>query len=271
MKISELLRRMFVERYCVICGEPISYDVKEGFCEECYEHWREFLRVKCRICGRPHYQCTCLPSKVRKINHGIAGWCVFYDASTNGEINKLFSYLKRRYDRQVINLCAERMKDTLIGLYKGRGIGYNDYVVTYAPRRRKSVKKYGFDQSERLAKALANKLGIKCISTFKNVAKIEQKNLSKKERAYNAQGSYIFKEGSLKEYKNIILVDDIMTSGATLYACAFQLYKHGARSVVPVTFAKDNYRAKGVRKNVKRNTKYHFTRAIKGFVRNGSQ
>ena len=108
------------------------------------------------------------------------------------------------------------------------------------------------------------------INTFENVAKQEQKGLNKKERAFNAQSSYVYIEDSLKDYKNIILVDDIITSGATMYACAFQLYKHGANSVVPIAFAKDNYKERGVRKNAKRNTKYNFARAVKGFVRNGS-
>ena len=271
MSLSEFFKRAFVERYCVICGEAISYDVSEPFCDECIEHWKEFLSVKCRNCGRVNNQCICLPRKIIKINHGIACWSVFYDASTNGEINKLFSYLKRRYDREVIDLCAERMKDRVKGVFHGRGLNYKDYVVTYAPRRHKNVLKYGFDQSKKLAKALAKKLGIRCISTFENIAKREQKGLNKKERAFNAQESYVYKDGSLKDYTRIILVDDIMTSGATMYACAFQLYKHGAESVVPVTFAKDNYKEKGVRKNAKRNTKYHFTGAIKGFMRNGSQ
>lgn len=266
MRFSEILKRMFIERYCVICGEAISYDEKEPFCQECVKHWREFLSVKCRNCGRTHNLCICLPSKVRKINHSMAGWCVFYDASTNGEINKLFSYLKRRYDREVIDLCAERMKRSVVGIFKARGISYNDYVVTFAPRRRKNVKEYGFDQSKKLAKALSKKLGIKCLTTFKNNAIDEQKGLNKRERAINAQSSYAYIEGSLSEHKKVILVDDIMTSGATLFACAFQLYKNGATSVVPVAFAKDNYKIKGAKKNVKRNTKYHFARAVKGFM-----
>ena len=261
---------MFVERNCVICGEAISYDIKDPFCNDCQRYWQEFLRVKCRNCGRTNNECICLPKKIIKINHGIAGWCVFYDASTNGEINKLFTRLKRSCDKDVVDLCAERMKDRVRIVFNSRGLRYKDFVVTYAPRRHKNVNKYGFDQSKKLAKALAKKLGVKCISTFNNIAKREQKGLNKKERAYNAQASYVYRDGSLKNYKNIILVDDIMTSGATMYACAFQLYKHGAESVVPITFAKDNYRERGVRKNAKRNTKYNFARAVKGFMRNGS-
>ena len=266
MNFLEILKRMFVERYCVICGEAISYELKEPFCEECQVYWDEFLKVKCKICGRPSSLCTCLPKKIKKINHSMVGWCVFYDASTNGEIRALFTHLKKRYDREVIDLCAERMKNSLVGLFKGRGCSYDDYVITFTPRRDENVRKYGFDQSKKLAQAIGKKLGIKCVTTLKNISETEQKGLNKEERALNAQASYIYIDGSLGNYENVIIVDDIMTSGATMYACSFLLYKNGAKNIVPVTFARDNFKFKGVLKNVKRNSKYNFSRTAKGFV-----
>ncbi len=270
MKFTEILKRMFVERVCLICSEAISYDREEPFCEDCIDDWHEFLKVKCRQCGRTNKECICLPTKVRKINNSFAVWCVFYDAEQNGEVNKVFYYLKRQYDRATVDFCTDRMKKSLLILAKKHKMNYSDFVVTYAPRSHKNIIKHGFDQSQKLAKSLAKKLGIKCVCMFENVGKCEQKKLNKKERAYNAQMSYEYKEGSLMDYKKVILVDDIMTSGATLYACAFQLYKNGATTVVPVTFAKDNYVKKGGKGNVKRSTKHNFARAIKGFVRNGA-
>ena len=86
------------------------------------------------------------------------------------------------------------------------------------------------------------------ICTLVNVGETEQKGLSKDDRALNAAESYEYIENSIGENKNIFLVDDIMTSGATLYACAFHLYSAGALNVVPVVFAKDNYKTKGVEK-----------------------
>lgn len=270
MKLTEILKRMFVERVCLVCSEAIPYDAEEPFCPDCIAEWHEFLNVKCRQCGRTNKECICLPTKVRKINHSFAAWCVFYDAEQNGEINRLFYYLKKQYDRATIDFCTDKMKKALLILSKKHGVSYGDFVVTYAPRSHRNVIKHGFDQSQKLAKALAAKLGIKCVCMFENVGKGEQKSLNKRERAYNAQTSYEYINGSLKDYKKVILVDDIMTSGATLYACAFQLYKNGATTVVPVTFAKDNYVNKGGKRNVKRRTKYNFAGAVKGFVRNGS-
>jgi predicted amidophosphoribosyltransferase len=196
---------------------------------------------------------------------------VFYDASTNGEINKLFYNMKRRYYRELIDMCAERMKKSLLIAARTRQINLNDYVVTFAPRRDSNVIKYGFDQSEKLSKSLAKKLGLVHVATLENLGKREQKGLNKNERMQNAVSNYEYIDGSLKDYKNVIIVDDIMTSGATLYACAFLLFKNGATNVIPVAFAKDNYNAKGDKRNVKRNSKYNFTGAFKGFVRNGSQ
>ena len=269
MKLSEILRRLLVERWCVICEEPIPYDDNEPFCRDCIEDWKEFLKVKCRKCGRDHNLCTCLPQKVRKINHSVACWCVFYDASTNGNIKTLFNVMKRQYDYEIIQLCAERMKKSLLRVAKHRNINLREYVVTYAPRRRVNVIRYGCDQSQKLAGAIAKKLGLKVITTFRHVGDTEQKGLNKNERAVNAMANYEFIEGSLKGNTNIILVDDIMTSGATFYACAFKLYKNGATSVIPVAFAKDNYNEKGAKRNVKRNSIRTITRTVKNFVRNG--
>ena len=270
MKLSEILKRMFVERVCLICTEAVSYDKNPPICPDCEEDWQAFLSIKCRECGREYNECTCLPSKIRKICHSMASWCYFYDVEKNGNVGKIFYNLKYNYDRATINFCANMMKRSLDILFRKRDQCYNDYVVTYIPRRYKNVKKYGFDQSQKLAKALARLLKINCICTLDNVGNAEQKHLNKKERAYNAQMSFKYIEGSLKDYKKVILVDDIMTSGATLFTCALQLYKNGATAVVPATFAKDNYVIKGGRRNVKRSTKYNFAGAVKGFVRNGS-
>lgn len=271
MELVEILKRMFVDRYCVICGEVISYDLNEPFCSVCEESWREFLKIRCRKCGQINSQCTCVPSKVRKISHGTASWSVFYDAEANGEIGVLFKYLKRKYDREVIDMCTERMKRNLLLLCKYRNIDYKEFAVTYAPRSKRNVQKFGFDQSQKLAKSLAKKLKLKVVKTFINVGKTEQKGLNKSERAKNAFQNYEYINASMGENRKFFLVDDIMTSGATMYACAFQLYKNGADYVVPVVFAKDNYKSKGVLKNVKRNTKYHFAGVIKGALRNGTQ
>ena len=266
MKIGEILKRIFVERYCLVCGDPISYDFDEPFCKECIEDWRELKSIKCRSCGRLQYDCTCLPKYAKKINHSIVVWCVFYDTAQNGSVNQLFTYLKRKYDRQVIDFCTDKMKQAVLAIFKKRGLDLKGYYVTYAPRSKSNVNKFGFDHSRKLALSLAKKLELKVKVTFKNKGKTEQKELNKRQRVQNAAGAYSIIPNSVCKGDKLLLVDDILTTGATMYTCALQLYKNGAESVVPVVFAKDNYVTKGENKNVKRNSKYYFARAFKGFV-----
>ena len=244
MKIAEILKRMLVDRYCVICGEPVSYGSKEPVCKVCSKKWSDFLKIKCKVCGRERYKCSCLPSQVVRINHSIVSWSVFYDHIENREVNSLFSILKHNYDKEVIDFCTELMKRDLILMCKNRNIDYREYAITFAPRSRKNIFRNGFDQSQKLAKALAQKLNVKFVKAIQNVGSEEQKGLNKQERARNAIESYKFKENSIKESAKLFLVDDILTSGATLFACSFLLYKNGAKRVVPVVFAKDNYNFK---------------------------
>lgn len=253
MELFEVLKRMFLERNCVICESAISYDDEYPFCEKCALLWHELLGTKCARCGREVRLCSCMPTKIKKINHSVACWCVFYNPGPDNDINKLFSILKKEYCKDVIKFCGELMAKSLLALAKARGIKLSEYAVTYAPRRSNNVLNYGFDQSKKLAGVIAKKLKLELITTVVNNSENEQKGLSKAERAKNAFQSYCYIDGSLKENKKLILVDDIITTGATMYACAYQLFKNGAAEVIPVAFAKDNYKVKS---NCKIKSKY---------------
>ena len=64
--------------------------------------------------------------------------------------------------------------------------------------------------------------------------------LSAEERQHNLQGAFRVKEGTALAGKRILLVDDIMTTGATLYACARELRQSGAASVTAIVLASDH-------------------------------
>ena len=119
---------------------------------------------------------------------------------------------------------------------------YNSFAITYIPRRKSTKRYYSFDQSQKLAKALGKIINIPVFSCIENKGKREQKRLNKIERLENARKAYAMKKNAKIEYENIFLVDDIITSGASMKVCADLLYENGAKNVIPVAFAKDNYK-----------------------------
>ncbi|MBQ7353078.1 MAG: ComF family protein [Clostridia bacterium] len=242
MKIKEILKRMFIERDCIVCGEPISYDNIDYVCEDCEEDWYNLLTTRCNSCGNERDLCFCLPNLVKEINDSLAIWCVFYDKEKNPNANRIFFDLKKKGYRSVVKVMAEYISKVLISYCYAHNIKYKTFAITYVPRRKSMRRYYSFDQSEKLAKALGKLLNLPTFSCLDNKGRKEQKKLNKYERLENARKSYQLKKNAKVEYKNIFLLDDIITSGASMRACAEILYDNGAKSVIPVAFAKDNYK-----------------------------
>lgn len=102
--------------------------------------------------------------------------------------------------------------------------------VTWAPLSRKRLRKRGYDQAELLAAQVAGHLGLPLLSTLQKVRHTQpQSGLDQDAaRRANALGAYQLKEGLALEGKRLLLVDDVVTSGATLGECARLLCQAGA-------------------------------------------
>ena len=110
------------------------------------------------------------------------------------------------------------------------------------PRRRAAIKKYGIDHAKILAKALAKRLGCQYVSCLISKSKLPQKSTFAKERISNAE--FDLKNVDIKG-KRVIIVDDIVTTGASLGSCAALLHAVGAKEIVGCAIAvayKDKYK-----------------------------
>ncbi len=97
--------------------------------------------------------------------------------------------------------------------------------------------KRGFNQAELLARNLArlNRLSIKTEYLSRVKQTHAQHDLSREERRLNLEGAF---KAKLPEGSDIILVDDIHTSGATLAEAASTLYRAGAKRIIAITVAR---------------------------------
>lgn len=247
MNFLEFLKRMFLSRLCLLCDESIDFDAKIPICEDCMEYWDDLLETRCNRCGEDRHTCNCLPRIVKK-NFNICIWSVFYTPSYHDDFvnpNILVYRLKYAKYRECINFCAEMMKKSIIESCYKHGVNYKEFAVTYSPRRRHNRIKYEFDQAKELAKKIAELLNVDFVESLENIGTLEQKKLSAIERRRNAQDSYKLKDKFINKHKKYFLVDDIMTTGSTLLYCSRLLKDAGASEVIPVTYAKDNYKYKG--------------------------
>ena len=97
----------------------------------------------------------------------------------------------------------------------------------------------GYNQAALLSKPLAKKLRLphKAVLLMRTRARPDKQVLSLEERWESVRGAFATRPGSQVDNLRVLLVDDVLTTGATLDACARALRDAGAKSVLGLTVA----------------------------------
>ena len=112
--------------------------------------------------------------------------------------------------------------------------------ITWVPLSRRRLRKRGYDQAELLAKLIAKHLGqrpVRLLKKLRDTPPQSQTGSAEKRRA-NIAGAYACLRPERVQGKRILLVDDIVTTGATLSEAARVLKKAGAKEVICATLAR---------------------------------
>ena len=128
-------------------------------------------------------------------------------------------------------LLADCIRDNLAGKWN---------LITWVPLSARRARDRGYDQAMLLALAAALSLGDVAVETLVKSAHIQaQSTITDREmRRANVSGVYELKDRELISGKRILLIDDIVTTGATLNECARTLLLGGAESVVCAALAR---------------------------------
>lgn len=116
---------------------------------------------------------------------------------------------------------------------------YDIIIPVPIHRRRKSER--GYNQSELIARKLAENLRIELVteSLIKQKNTLPQSALSRQQRKENVKEVYKIQNRQKIENKKVILLDDIYTTGATTQECSKILKQNGAKEILVLTIAKD--------------------------------
>ncbi len=112
-------------------------------------------------------------------------------------------------------------------------------IITAVPLYKTRLREREFNQSLLLADKIAKEFGIPAKHTLEKIRKTKYQNeLPKSERLINLKGAFRVYANADIERKSILLIDDVMTTGATLNECADALLSGGADSVICFTLAR---------------------------------
>lgn len=229
--ILKFLELLFPTR-CISCGASGAL-----FCEDCLARLAPLDKEFCIVCDKPavggftHAGCATKYTPER----ALAGFWYKEPAP------RLVQALKFKGLYPLATLLAELLVEEL----KERGTVFGEEAVLVpVPLSfwRKGAR--GFNQSELLARALGERLDLPVeVSVLRKVRDIEplaQKGVGREERSKRVRGAFAVPKGKegLILGKDVLLVDDVLTSGATAREATKVLKKSGARQVWVLSFAK---------------------------------
>lgn len=140
-----------------------------------------------------------------------------------------------------VKLLAKPMAELITRRIFKNNVRYKNYIIIPIPLSKKRLRERGFNQSELIAKHIAAKMSI-MIKTDVLYKKIHtESQVSIKDRAKrlnNIKGSFAVKNREAVKNKNIILIDDVCTTGATISEARKVLREAGAKKIIGAVVAR---------------------------------
>lgn len=216
---------------CIFCGRDIP-DPKVCYCEDCAETLKFNVGQRCKVCddlvSADSEVCENCKSHHKSFEKAVAP--LVYQDAVRGVVLKLKNSNARYLAEPMARMMFERLQKE----------NFDFDLLVPIPLSPKSLSKRKFNQ----AKLLADELGKLCnkpvdsTSLVKRKQTRHQKELGFLDRQKNLEGAFKIEDRAKILNKNILLVDDVMTTGATANECAKVLKKY-ANHVFVVTFARN--------------------------------
>ena len=193
---------------------------------------------KCAVCGNITEDTVCEACE-RKIIKGTEQTIYpqnskvisAYSFKSYG-VSSLIYKLKSKGNRNIAEFLSDKMLKKFFEKEKGAKIDF----VTYVPVSKIKLIRNGFDHAKILAKEISLKLDAKLTAPpFKRAAVKSQKFKTGEQRI--KRGGRLFATNNKRVSGNVLLIDDVVTTGTTLKACKSLLRKAGARKVYCLTAA----------------------------------
>jgi len=225
---------------CRICDKLVTSASRVPICEECLESFERVPAIQCEVCGLP------LPGLAQQSEQPLL--CPACKEKTYAfERARSFAVYEDAVVRAILLLKFEQIEplgawfaERLASLVKMEGEAMAADVIVPVPLHRQRERQRGYNQAALLSKPLARKLKLphKAVLLVRTRARPNKHLLSLEERWESVRGAFATRPGSQVDNLRVLLVDDVLTTGATLDACARALRDAGARSVVGVTVAR---------------------------------
>ncbi len=219
MRVIEDLFNIIAPHECLGCQ-------KEGslLCYDCSLNLSS-VPPRCYVCGRwDEAWRTCRACRRQTPIHTL--WTV---AKYEGAAKELLHKLK--FER------SRAGAEPIAGLLAGRCTLSDDTVVTFVPTASRRARERGYDQAALIAKELSVRLGLPFVPCLARIGDNRQVGSNRQLRKQQMEGVFRPLNPAAFQSRHVLIVDDVLTTGATCEAAARVLRQAGAKRVSAAVFA----------------------------------
>ncbi|MCU1242632.1 MAG: putative phosphoribosyltransferase [Candidatus Acidoferrum typicum] len=240
---SDALVSVFFPGGCRLCERLLLRASPVPICQECLGSFA-LGGAGCERCGQPLATWSLSGAEEARTAEGLL--CPECRARTYGfDRTRSYALYKGAIVPAIMLLKFESVEplgrwfaERLVEVTRREAISAD--VVVPVPLHRQRQRERGYNQAELVAKPLARKLGLpyRAVLLTRTKPRPDKHILSLEERWDSVRGAFATRPGSKVDNLRVLLVDDVMTTGATLDACAKALRGAGAKSVIGLTVAR---------------------------------
>lgn len=237
--LKEGFLNLLFPRPCVFCGLD-RQGAGACLCGPCQEALHLIRQPWCGVCGFPaeidysvpEDNFICARCRLEQPPFDRARSVVMYESAFKG----LMAFYK--YQKQPGAL--DEIRNLLTTFYSDHSEIYNDLIVVPVPLHQNKCRSRGFDQAVMLAREVAAvfNLPLDAGVVTRNRDTESQTRMSRNKRIENMRGAFEIQDANSIEDRRVLLVDDVMTTGATVSEVSRILKKGGARWVEVLTLGR---------------------------------
>jgi competence protein ComFC len=238
--VSGAMVSVFFPGECRLCEALLTTASRVPICEHCLNSFQPIPPQICQLCGQPLASSqqgadeisVCTPCQQQKFHFQVARSFGEYQ----GTLARAIVLLK--FER--IEPLGEWFASQLERVVQANNDCLKADVVVPVPLHQQRLKERGYNQVELFARPLAKRLQLpfRPVLLMRTRPRPEKHLLNYEERWKAVRGAFAMKGTGRVDNLRILLLDDVMTTGATLDACARALREAGASSVLGLTVAR---------------------------------
>ncbi|OGF48519.1 MAG: hypothetical protein A2231_04420 [Candidatus Firestonebacteria bacterium RIFOXYA2_FULL_40_8] len=226
---------VFFPANCKVCGKKMKIDRKVCFCAECWNSLKTIKEPFCVYCGKQlsmpneHFCADCTVSRLSFVDNRSAG---VYQGVLKEALYEFKYKGKKRLGKYLGEFMAAYLKEN-------GGLEDIDLIIP-VPISESKLEKREYNQTEILADYLGKYFEIPVIKDvlIRTKDTLAQYELSREDRFKNVNGAFDIKNPVKIKWACILLVDDLLTSGATADECSKMLLGSGASQIRVFTLAR---------------------------------